>query len=440
MVFDKIWFGENQKTLLRLANGKWRRFFRYGFGLQNDVPQDKDVTEISPNYCAYKTGEDRYRYIFKVKNYHALCIYKTFWILWAAMHAWDWFADAVCPKLSFGFSTWYHYWPDPHPETTTVDGFARAGVYKPVGPYDPSGGRLWNDPTTGIINAAGDSARDNASPDSAASMRTGSVNNKWLELIRGLFLFDISSLPVGVAILNASFWLHGDIKQDNDSLGNLFDINVFSCNPTSNTAIVGGDFSTFGNTAYSTAINYGALACFSGNPNAGWNEWVLNATGISFLQAAQSGSGIVRLGTRTDYYDAQGHACPTNGVQVQTFFNADFSESGTGTYGPPPSLGPRLDIEVSTQQTKTLTESITQTDKLIRPVFGVESFTLTDKLLRPLYFVEQITGTDTLTSAILKIINLVESFSLTEFLTKVKTAIGIWSDEPGPTTTWIDEW
>lgn len=178
-------------------------------------------------------------------------------------------------------------YPDPHPETTTVDGEAYQS-------YASGSGVDW----ATIIAAPGSTSSDAVTGTEIIYISGDTVTDRWDWLQRAFFLFDISSLA-GNTISAVTFSLYGYGKADYGT-AIMPDISVYSSAPASNTAIVAGDFDSIGNDAYcDTPITF---ADFS---TSGYNDFLFNANpGILAAQTAVDGDGILKLGTKNANYDA----------------------------------------------------------------------------------------------------------------------------------------
>jgi hypothetical protein len=127
-------------------------------------------------------------------------------------------------------------------------------------------------------------------------------------------------LPDEANISAATLSLFGTAKGDTFSVPAAPDINIFAASPASNTALVGGDFDSFGSTSFcDTPVSY---ASFN---TGGYNNFVLNDAGI----AAISRTGVTRLGARNANHDASGIA-PTWSSAKMAFLKGYFAEQGTG--------------------------------------------------------------------------------------------------------------
>ncbi|MGD0779165.1 MAG: hypothetical protein ABR954_00040 [Dehalococcoidales bacterium] len=217
------------------------------------------------------------------------------------------------------------FYPDAHPESTTVDG--RAYQYLPSG-----------DTWANIRGGAGNGCEDSVSPSHVVQILAYTTNNVWSLLTRAIYLFDTSALPDGATISAATMSIRGSDKLDNASwAGNL---NVYSSNPTSNTALANGDYTTLGTTPFcDTPITY------AGYSLTGYNDFALNAAGI----AAISKTGITKLGLRNANYDVANTA-PTWVNGGYWYLTAYYAEGGTG-------YKPKLVVTYTAGETKTSGDS-----------------------------------------------------------------------------------
>lgn len=178
----------------------------------------------------------------------------------------------IPPKIGLLTATVY---PDPNPETVTVDGHAD---------FDFSS-VPWGTMRVATIAAA---ASDTSSTiQQYVGNYNNGVDNYWL--YRSFVLFDSSILGAGALISAATFSGYCTTKVDDDlSLGSSKSIRLVQTTPASNTAITTDDFEQTGTTAGATDKT---VASFS---TAAYNDFALNATGISWI----SPIGITKLGMR----------------------------------------------------------------------------------------------------------------------------------------------
>lgn len=176
-------------------------------------------------------------------------------------------------------------YPDAHPETTTVDGWAV---------HDSASPLTW----ATIHGGAGTLATASGADITLCKFTSHADSNRWTELRRSILLFDISA--IGSPISAATLTLYGNNKSD--VLGVAPDINIYESAPATNTDVVAGDFDSLSTTPLSTAITYAdwdfdiALATAP-------NDFVLNADGLALLNEARIGDGIIKLGARNANYD-----------------------------------------------------------------------------------------------------------------------------------------
>lgn len=180
------------------------------------------------------------------------------------------------------------YYPDPHEEVTSVDGWV-ARILK-------------NESWTTMVNGIGNSVNDTHQSYRDIYIEASGTTNQWARLYRGIFLFDASASN-GNTIASAIFSVKGSTKTDNLSI--TPDINVYSSAPASNNSLATGDFISLGTTAYSTSITYGDWS-------NSYNIFIINSAGITFIQTAVDGDGIVKLGNRNANYDVADELDPGN--------------------------------------------------------------------------------------------------------------------------------
>lgn len=308
-VFNKTWFCTHQKILLWLLNS-WllKRWFRYVLKIhKSDCSIHEQIVKLAPSYYIVALANGRLRGDFRTHARFAKRIYYSFKPLWWLLHWWDtFFADRLMPRLAFGFSTLTVY-PDPHPEVTSVDGYARRhGVDE-----------IWAD----LISGAGTGASDTITANSIY-LYSSSTTNQWQDLARCVLLFDTSGLSGGAIISAAVISLRGYEKQD--QLSATPDMNVYTSNPASNTAVVGADYGAFGAVAQcDTPLTYA-------NWNtSGYNDFDLNSTGIGNINA----TGISKFGLRNANYDVAAVAPPWLSVQLSVM--RGYSADRTGTANDP---------------------------------------------------------------------------------------------------------
>ena len=204
------------------------------------------------------------------------------------------------------------YYPDANPESTSVDGDVGRG---------PGTAESWSTIRSASTGTTGDNHDSNASRVTFYIYSPASSGDSWGSLHRSYYLFDTSALPEGNEISSATLSLYGNAKSD--ALSITPDINIYSSNPASNTALVPDDYDQHGTTAYSTAITY------SGWSTSGYNDFALNGSGI----AAISATGVSKFGARNANYDVSG-TVPTHSVSADSYVHSYYADQ-TGTTNDP---------------------------------------------------------------------------------------------------------
>lgn len=304
-VFSKDWFLAHQRRLLWLLNfPPTKRWVRYLLRIRPfDCALQERITQIGPNYYSVALPNGALRYDFRTHAKFAKRIYYAFKPLWWTMHWWDAIvADRALPRLSFGFSP-LTFRPDPYPETTSVDGYAlRYGV---------------NETWAQIIARAGNWANhdgDNLVFQAIASSTSG----QWERMYRNIVLFDTSPIGDGVTIQSAVLSVYGDYKIN--TLVADPDMNVYTSNPASETAVESADYGSLGAVAQSDSpITYTNWL------TSGYNSFALNATGLGNISKV----AVTKFGLRNANYDVAQVAPPwVSGQQTQM---RGYSADRTGT-------------------------------------------------------------------------------------------------------------
>lgn len=230
------------------------------------------------------------------------------------------------PRLAHAISfTTDTFYPDPNPETSTVDGYI----------YYNNANQSW----ATLRNAATGSGIDgNLGDDVICRITAGTSSNTWSQFVRAMYLFDTSSIPDGNTVSSATFSLNGTATWTENSFSDS--VSLVSSAPASNTALVAADYDQFGTTKFASDI---AMASWN---TSGYNDFALNATGI----AAISKTGITKFGVRNT--SDNDNAEPTWSSGAKSEISGNYAEA-TGT-----STDPKL---VATHDTTTSTTTSTST-------------------------------------------------------------------------------
>lgn len=183
----------------------------------------------------------------------------------------------VKPTFVHAYYTTSTFYPDPDPESTTVDGSVAQD-------YGAEGnGQTW----ATIRGAAGNDHQDASTNREIFQTAADNSGNKWLSMYRGVFLFDTSSIGDTDTKDSGTFSINGTTTGYLDN----FNQSVVLTNsaPDSNTDLVNGDY----NNDMATEYNSARLDVTSWN-QSGYNDWTLNATALTAISA----TGVSKLGTR----------------------------------------------------------------------------------------------------------------------------------------------
>lgn len=145
-------------------------------------------------------------------------------------------------------------------------------------------------------------------------MVSGGATNIWGFLSRSFYLFDTSTIPANATITGATLSLY--INSYADPSGAGWEFNVYSSNPTSDTALVAGDFSKVGSNSFATSIAMSSMS------TSAYNTWTLNATGIEAINK----TGLTKLSLRESKYDA-GSSTPPWASSKTNYLTVSFNES-----------------------------------------------------------------------------------------------------------------
>ena len=184
------------------------------------------------------------------------------------------------------------------------------------------------DATWSTIVAGAGNTLDNTSVDySAPILWTSNTNNQFQVLGRTIYIFDTSSIPDTDTITSATFSLYGNLKTIGVGWGISPSIDVYLATPASDAAIVATDFTQIGTTSQT-----GSALAYASFSTTGYNDFILNATGISNI----SKTGNTRFGTREATYDVPNvDPSATSWVGNKLSYMDSFSHNQTGTANDP---------------------------------------------------------------------------------------------------------
>ena len=167
------------------------------------------------------------------------------------------------------------FYPDPHPESTSVDGFA-----------NESTAAAW----TVLLDDVGSTGNSNGVLLYATYFVAYGAGSDWRYCTRSFLLFDTSAITVGT-VTNTTLSVEGGTKADPGS--NAPTTNIFAATPASNTDIVAGDYARRGSTPFATAVTYAAWQ------DGSYNDFVFNADG----RAAVDVAGVSKFSMMNENFD-----------------------------------------------------------------------------------------------------------------------------------------
>lgn len=178
---------------------------------------------------------------------------------------------AIARAYRFDVGTFY---PDPSPETTTIDGYS---------------GRSGLDESFATLRAGAGNTTDTGNTSSVwTQIKASSTTDQFNTIYRSFFLFDTSSIESGYIISSGVVSLYRDSIVN--QLGATGEIDIVSSSPASNTALVQADYSQLGSTPFSSRV-IGDLT------SDGYYDWNLDSNGISNITK----EGISKFGGRVNW-------------------------------------------------------------------------------------------------------------------------------------------
>lgn len=281
---ERIWFEQHQPTLVRLANTMEGRAML----LIDDrhIP----IVEVRRNFVRYEIGGGEYLTDFRVGTKWGNVVRSRWQIIKRAIHRMQLEEILAWPRVRYqgklllpvGGGLTLTTYPDPHVESTTIDGLAKRG----------SVNESWSDK----LSLAGNGTEDSGGSWNP-NLHSG-AGSTWRTLKRCIVLFDTSALGATSTIDSGTFEFVVSAKLDQHGSGSS--ISLVQSSPASNTAIATSDYNV-GN--WPTATIQAANLTVDGLDDDGstYNDFVLNAAGLAFV----SKTGITKFGVR-HWNDVQG--------------------------------------------------------------------------------------------------------------------------------------
>ena len=201
------------------------------------------------------------------------------------------------------------FYPDPHDENTSVDGWVQHW----------GSGLSWAD----VRGGEGTSASDDTGE---CETLLDSDPTAWDGIRRSIILFDTSGLPDAATITAITLSLYGSTKTQTAAWA--ADINIYSSAPASNIALEAGDFNSLGTEALATAITYVAFTTSGYNVftliDVNSDDFATNADGTYINK-----TGVTKLGARNANYDVA-NIEPDWAADRESKLHSHSAEQGTG--------------------------------------------------------------------------------------------------------------
>lgn len=310
-MFNRTWFIKHQRKLLWLLNTPlvniWFRWILRINGQRSSVGKEK-ILFIVP-HAIFWAGKGNREFVaeFRTHNKFSKRIFYAFKPFWYTLHYWDMiFANKLMPEWNLGFDTLTAY-PDPDPETDTVDGRV---------------GRVSVDEAFGTIRAGAGSIATPSTATNSWTLHGSTTSDQYQGLSRLIWLFKTSDLTAS-AIIGAGGAILSVMPSDpisgvglNDGTSVNSAMVIVSSNPATNTNLVNADYGTLGTTEFGRTAKQSLLTA---NVYA---DVTLNASGISNISLI----GISKFGGKHGW-DADntttGLTWVSEGFQAVTWYAAD---------------------------------------------------------------------------------------------------------------------
>ena len=306
---EDSWFFINQPILLSLVNSD------YGRDLLCIPKEYPKIISIGKSHVTCKLDSKYKLSDFRIGTKYGNGIRQR-WNEYKAFEKWYWNRYNPTDLLPFKYkseallvATTTTVYPDPDPETSTVDGIV---VREAV-----------SESFATIRGGAGVTAVDTDVVSECMLLQADEITDKYVALYRGIFLFDASSITDTDVISATVMSLFGSTKTNTLSLSSAnAGCAIVASTPASNTALAASDYGNLGSTRFATDIAYDSLSTVA------YNDFTFNATGI----AAVSKTGISKFGTRMAIDLDNGS--PTWTDSNQTDFGVIFADTALTTTDP----------------------------------------------------------------------------------------------------------
>lgn len=282
---EDLWFKQQQRLLLWLANTKEGRAL---LCIKDDFPPIVEISKCHiKGFIGFSKGKLHYMSAFHSGSKWANII-RYRWKEFQQAAQWYYMNELasslikkpifmpVAPIPGYTYLTNTSF-PDPDPETSTVDGVVWEGVTE----------TLWGT----VRGGTGTNANDTADDVGLVQWVDGTTTDRFTQIRRSITLFDTSGIGATSTIDSATLAIRGSGSADAQS--NVPEINIYTSTPAANTSLAIGDYAQIATVAQATAITF-----------TNWsttldNTFTLNATGLTNI----SKTGITKFGQREAKFD-----------------------------------------------------------------------------------------------------------------------------------------
>ena len=270
---ENEWFKAFQPLLLRVVNSGYGRQL---MGIDADLPV---IQKISKNALHFYLGEDQWGADFRVGA------------KWANVIRYRWPEFKRYARFFYDMPNFFTllnldgklvpahatatYFPDPHTESTSVDGqVKRTGSSESYSALIGGNGTGFDD--------------DDATGNNGLLLSASETTDEWDEYWKVILLFDSSGIGSGQSV-SAAVLSTTTVREIDGGIHSGAGWNCVASAPASNTGLAAGDYQTMGTTRFSdTDLTFATNTADSST----YNDFILNSTG----RAAVAMEGISKFG------------------------------------------------------------------------------------------------------------------------------------------------
>jgi hypothetical protein len=198
------------------------------------------------------------------------------------------------------------FYPDPHPEVSSVDGYAARTVV---------------DQLFAAIRAGAGNAADSSLTYFSVALSASSINDQFIALARSIVLFDTTIIPAGATVTAATFSVTVGLKGNTLSLTDAeAGLRLVTSAPNTNTDVIAADYGTLGTAGVAADKLYSAIAT-----GTTYNDFTV--TDLTAVIKA----GVTKLGLRLVIDATDGSP---NWIASQAAYHYPYSSTQGGVYKP----------------------------------------------------------------------------------------------------------